>query len=64
MIASGNYCFAPHVVKILREDIRFGWKEFKTDLLDVADPPFKVDMDGALKSFSLKSLWTQKRYQW
>ena len=49
MIASGNYCFAPHVVKMLREDISFGWEEFKTDVLDVADPSFKVDMDGALK---------------
>ena len=49
MIASGNYCFAPHVVKMLREDISFGWEEFKADVLDVADPSFKVDMDGALK---------------
>ena len=49
MIASGNYCYEPRVVKMLREDISFGWEEFKQDVLDVADPSFRVDMDGALK---------------
>ena len=49
MIASGNYCYEPRVVKMLREDISFGWEEFKEDVLDVADPSFRVDMDGALK---------------
>ena len=49
MIASGNYCFSPHVIKMLREDISFGWEEFKADVLDAAAPLFKVDMDGALK---------------
>ena len=49
MIASGNYCFEPRVIKMLREDISFDWGVFKADVLDVADPSFKVDMDGALK---------------
>ena len=49
MIASGNYCYEPRVVKMLREDISFGWEEFKQDVLDVAAPSFRVDMDGALK---------------
>lgn len=49
MIASGNYCYEPRVVKMIREDISFGWEEFKEDVLDVADPSFRVDMDGALK---------------
>ena len=49
MIASGNYCFEPRVIKMIREDISFDWEEFKTDVLDAADPSFKVDMDGALK---------------
>ena len=49
MIASGNYCFEPRVIKMLREDISFDWEVFKADVLDVADPSFKVDMDGALK---------------
>ena len=49
MMASGNYCYEPRVVKMLREDISFGWEEFKQDVLDVADPSFRVDMDGALK---------------
>ena len=49
MIASGNYCFEPRVIKMIREDISFDWEVFKTDVLDAADPSFKVDMDGALK---------------
>ena len=49
MIASGNYCFEPRVIKMIREDISFDWEEFKTDVLDAADSSFKVDMDGALK---------------
>ena len=43
MIASGNYCFEPRVIKMLREDISFDWEVFKADVLDVADPSFKVD---------------------
>jgi len=49
MLASGNYCYEPEVIKILREDISFGWDEFKTEVLDKADPSFAIDMDGALK---------------
>lgn len=49
MLASGNYCYAPQVIRMLREDISFGWEEFKQHVLDAADPSFKVDMDGALK---------------
>ena len=26
MLASGNYCFEPRVIKMLREDISFGWE--------------------------------------
>ena len=49
MLASGNYCYDPKVIKILREDISDGWEEFKRQVLDVADTSFHVDMDGALK---------------
>ena len=49
MMASGNYCYEPRVVRMLREDISFGWEAFKENVLDVADPSFRVDMDGALK---------------
>jgi len=49
MLASGNYCYEPEVIQILREDISFGWDEFKAEVLDKADPSFAMDMDGALK---------------
>ena len=49
MLASGNYCFEPRVIKMLREDISFGWEEFRESVLNAADSLFKVDMDGALK---------------
>ena len=49
MLAAGNYCYEPRVIKMLREDISFGWDEFKSTVLDVADPRFTLDMDGALK---------------
>lgn len=49
MLAAGNYCYDPKAVRILREDIHFGWEEFKNDVLAKADPCFSVDMDGALK---------------
>ncbi|MCQ2203550.1 MAG: DUF2461 domain-containing protein [Bacteroidales bacterium] len=48
-LASGNYCYDTRVIKVLREDISFGWDEFKSEVLDVADKRFEVDMDGALK---------------
>ena len=49
MLASGNYCYEPRVIRMLREDISLGWEEFKESVLGVADPSFRVDMDGALK---------------
>ena len=49
MIACGNYCFDPKAIKILREDISYGWEDFQTNVLRQADPSFVVDMDGALK---------------
>lgn len=49
MLASGNYCYDPKVIKILREDISYGWEEFSGEVLRVADASFHVDMDGALK---------------
>ncbi len=49
MLAVGNYCYDPQAVKVLREDICYGWEEFSRDVLAVADPRFKPDMDGALK---------------
>jgi len=49
MLAAGNYCYEPRVIKLLREDISYGWEEFKTEVLDKADSSFVVDMDGALK---------------
>lgn len=49
MLATGNYCYDPRTVKILREDISFGWDEFSTDVLAKADKSFKMDTDYALK---------------
>lgn len=49
MLAAGNYCYDPRVVKMLREDISYGWEEFKNEVLGVADPRFVADMEGALK---------------
>lgn len=49
MLAVGNYCYDPKAVKILREDISYGWEEFKTQVLDVADPAFYPSMEDALK---------------
>lgn len=49
MLAAGNYCYDPKAVKILREDISDGWEEFKTQVLDVADPAFEPSMEDALK---------------
>lgn len=49
MLASGNYCYDPKAIKILREDISDGWDEFTSTVMDVADSRFWVDMEGALK---------------
>lgn len=49
MLASGNYCYDPAVVKILREDIHYGWDEFASSVLSQVAPGFALDMEGALK---------------
>ncbi len=49
MLASGNYCYEPAVIPILREDISDGWEEFSSQVLAAADARFAIDMDGALK---------------
>lgn len=49
MLAAGNYCYDSKAIKILREDISDGWDEFRSEVLDVADEGFRVDMDDALK---------------
>lgn len=49
MLASGNYCYDSKAVKVLREDISASWNSFEQDILEVTDPSFQVDMEGALK---------------
>lgn len=49
MLAAGNYCYDPKAIKILREDISYGWEEFKSVVLDVADSAFELNMEDALK---------------
>lgn len=49
MLAAGNYCYDSKAIKILREDISYGWDEFKHDVIDTAHPAFHIDMDDALK---------------
>lgn len=50
MVAAGHYCCEPEVIRILREDIHYGWNEFSgPDVLGAAHPSFHVDMEGALK---------------
>lgn len=49
MLAAGNYCYDPKAVKILREDISYGWDQFRDEVLAVADPRFAPDMEYALK---------------
>ena len=49
MIASGNYCYEPRTIKLLHEDICYGWDEFRDNVIGKADPRFEVDMEGALK---------------
>lgn len=49
MLASGNYCYDTKAVKILREDISYGWEEFEGTVLAKVAPGFRIDMDGALK---------------
>lgn len=49
MLASGNYCYDTEAIKVLREDISYGWDDFKKDVINVADRRFHIDMEGALK---------------
>ena len=49
MLAAGNYCYESAVVKILREDISYGWREFSEEILARIPSDFRVDMEGALK---------------
>lgn len=49
MLCCGNYCYDKKVLNILREDIADGWDDFKRNVADVADPRFRLMMDGALK---------------
>ena len=49
MLAAGNYCYESAVVKILREDISYGWREFSEEILAPIPADFRVDMEGALK---------------
>lgn len=48
MLAVGDYCFAPEVLKILREDISAGQGDFEATLQQAA-PVFTLDREGALK---------------
>jgi len=48
MLAVGDYCFTPQVLKILREDICNGEGDFE-ETLRIASPEFKLDTEGALK---------------
>lgn len=49
MLAAGNYCYDKAAVKILREDIAYGWEEFNKEVLGAADSRFVPEMEGALK---------------
>ena len=44
MMASGNYCYEPRVVRMLREDISFGWEAFKENVLEKvgSEDPMKL----------------------
>lgn len=49
MLVSGNYCYTPNAVKVLREDISYEWDTFCKDIIGKADGMFAADMDNALK---------------
>lgn len=49
MLAAGNYCYDKAAVKILREDIAYGWEEFNKEVLGAVDNRFVPEMEGALK---------------
>lgn len=48
MLATGNYCFEPEVLRILREDIVNGEGDFDRTVRQAA-PAFSLDRNGALK---------------
>lgn len=48
MLAAGDYCYKPEVMKILREDIVNGEGDFDA-VVKQADASFTLDNDGALK---------------
>ena len=48
MLAAGDYCYEPEVMKILREDICYGEGDFDR-IVKQADADFKLDTEGALK---------------
>lgn len=49
VLATGNYCYDPKAVKLLREDIYYGWDDFSRRVLGQADQRFVPDMDNCLK---------------
>ena len=48
MLAAGDYCYKPEVMKILREDIVNGEGDFDA-VVKQADASFTLDNDGAMK---------------
>ena len=48
MLAAGDYCYKPEVMKILREDIVNGEGDFDA-VVKQADASFTLDNDSALK---------------
>ena len=48
MLAAGDYCYKPEVMKILREDICNGEGDFE-EVVNRADASFRLDKEGALK---------------
>ena len=49
MLAMGNYYYDKRVMQVLREDVSYGWDEFRRTVLGAADPHFQPMQDGALK---------------
>ena len=48
MLATGDYCYEPQVMKVLREDIYNGEGDFDA-VVKQADASFTLDQEGALK---------------
>ena len=49
MLAVGDYCYDPHVLQILREDIAGGEGDFDRIVREQCSPLFGLDRTGALK---------------